>query len=339
MLETSARLLRLLSLLQARRDWPGAELAGRLGVTVRTVRRDVERLRDLGYPVHASRGLAGYRLGAGSALPPLLLDDDEAVAVTVGLRTATAGSVAGIEETSRRALAKIEQVMPSRLRHRVETLARAMVRVDGGGGEVAAETLMLIADACRRRVEIRFEYASPRGGDTVRSVEPHSLVNVGRHWYLVGWDTDRADWRTFRLDRLRRCRSDGPRFTPRDPPGGDPASYVSYQLSSRAWRYQAVVTLHRPAAAILDRVWPGMGVVEAVDERSCRLHVGAESPADLVWMITSVDVDFTLVSGPPELATAIRDQADRCLRALPSHHRPPAPGNPPEPGKPAGREG
>ncbi|GAA3067195.1 helix-turn-helix transcriptional regulator [Streptosporangium carneum] len=316
MAETSARLLKLLSLLQTRRDWSGGELAERLEVTTRTVRRDVERLRELGYPVHATQGAAGYRLGAGASLPPLLLDDDEAVAVAVGLRTAAGGSVAGIEETSLRALTKLEQVLPSRLRHRVNTLHTVTVRVGAAGPEVSPDTLMAIADACRRRERLRFDYAGPRGGDTVRSVEPHSLVNFGRHWYLVAWDTDRDDWRVFRVDRLTPCTPTGPRFTPRQPPGGDVVTYLSHRLSSRTWSFRATVILHESAEAVAERVWPGMGVVEAVDDHSCLLHVGADSPSSLVWMITSVDVDFTLVGGPPALADALRAQAARCLRAV-----------------------
>ncbi|MGN9844427.1 helix-turn-helix transcriptional regulator [Nonomuraea sp. H19] len=317
MLRTSARLLKLLSLLETPRDWSGAELADRLGVTTRTVRKDVERLRELGYPVHATQGTAGYRLGAGAALPPLLLDDDEAVAVAVGLRTAAGGSVAGIEETSLRALAKLEQVLPSRLRYRVNTLHTATVRAGAAPGpQVSADTLMAIADACRRREMLRFDYTSPRGGDTVRSVEPHSLVSFGRHWYLVAFDNDRGDWRTFRVDRLTPRTPTGPRFTPRRPPHGDVATYLAHQLSSQTWPYQATVTLHESAAAVADRIWPGMGVIEAIDDHSCLLHLGAETPSGLVWMITSVDADFTLTSGPPELADAFRAQATRCLRAV-----------------------
>lgn len=317
MLETSARLLKLLSLLQTNRDWSGAELADRLDVTVRTVRRDVERLRELGYPVHATQGTAGYQLGAGASLPPLLLDDDEAVAVAVGLRTAAGASVTGIEETSLRALAKLEQVLPSRLRHRVNTLNTATVRVHGGTGPaVNPDTLMAIADACRRHERLRFDYTSPRGGDTTRTVEPHSLVSFGRHWYLVAWDTDRDDWRTFRVDRLTPRVPTGPRFAPRPPPDGDVATYLSHQLSSRTWPFQATVTLHEPAEAVTDRVWPGMGVIEAVDDHSCLLHLGADTPSALVWMITSVDADFTLVSGPPALTDALRAQATRCLHAI-----------------------
>jgi predicted DNA-binding transcriptional regulator YafY len=316
MLETSARLLKLLSLLQTHRDWSGAELAARLNITTRTVRRDIDRLRELGYPVHAIQGTAGYRLGAGAALPPLLLDDDEAVAVAVGLRTAAGGSVAGIEETSLRALVKLEQVLPSRLRQRVNTLHRATVRVGGTGPAVSADTLMAIADACRRHERLRFDYTSPLGGATFRSVEPHSLVSFGRHWYLVAWDTERDDWRTFRVDRLTPRTPTGPRFAPREPPDGDVATYLSHQLSSRTWRCQATVTLQESADAVAERVWPGMGVVEPVDEHSCLLHVGADTPSALVWMITSVDVDFTLTSGPPELVDALRVQAARCLHAV-----------------------
>ncbi|WP_035812627.1 helix-turn-helix transcriptional regulator [Jiangella gansuensis] len=318
MVETSARLLRLLSLLQTHRDWSGAELAERLDVTTRTVRRDVDRLRDLGYPVHAVRGVAGYRLGAGASLPPLLLDDGEAVAVTVGLRTAAGGSVAGIEEASLRALTKLEQVLPPRLRHRVNALNSATVRAGGAPGPaVDPDVLVAIADACRRHERLRFDYTDARGGDTVRAVEPHSLVNFGRHWYLVAWDTGRDDWRSFRVDRLRPKVPTGPRFAPRPPPDGDVVAYLSHQLSERTWPYQATVVLHEPADAVADRVWPGMGVLEAVDDTSCRLHLGADSTSALVWMITSVDADFTLVTGPPGLAEAFRAQARRCLDAVP----------------------
>jgi predicted DNA-binding transcriptional regulator YafY len=316
MLETSARLLRLLSLLQTYRDWSGADLAARLGVTARTVRRDVERLRELGYPVHATQGTAGYRLGAGASLPPLLLDDDEAVAVTVSLRTA-AGTVTGLEETSLRALAKLEQVLPSRLRHRVRTLQQATVRAGAAPApRVSADTLMAVADACRRHERLRFGYVGHAGGSSVRTVEPHSLVSWGRHWYLVAWDNDRDDWRTFRVDRLTPRVPTGPRFTPREPPDGDVATYLSHQLSTRTWPYRATVLLHEPAEAVADRVWPGMGVLEAVDADSCRLHVGAESPWALTWMITSVDADFAVESAPPELLESLRTQATRLTNAV-----------------------
>jgi predicted DNA-binding transcriptional regulator YafY len=317
MLKTSGRLLKLLSLLQTHRDWSGAELAERLEVSRRTLRRDVERLRELGYPVHAGRGTPGYRLGAGAKLPPLLLDDDEAIAVTIGLRTAAGGSVTGIEESSLRALTKLEQVLPSRLRHRVNTLHTATVRAGvAPAPKVSADTLMAIAEACRRSERLRFDYAGPRRGHSIRSVEPRSLVSFGHHWYLVAWDTDRTDWRTFRVDRLTPRTPTGPRFTPRELPDGDVATYLAHQLSSRTWAFQASITLHEQAEAVVDRVWPGMGVIEPVDEHSCLLHLGADTPRDLAWMITSVDADFTLTHAPPELAEALRIQGTRCLNAL-----------------------
>ena len=206
MWETSARLLKLLSLLQARRDWPGADLAARLEVTERTVRRDIGRLRDLGYPVHASRGTdGGYRLGAGAAMPPLLLDDDEAVAVAVGLRTAARSPVTGIEETSVRALAKLENVLPSRLRRRVSAVADYTVPVppDSPPPPVDPAVLTTLASACRDHERLRLDYRAHDGTSTVRSVEPHRLVSWGQKWYLLGWDTGRGDWRTFRVDRIR----------------------------------------------------------------------------------------------------------------------------------------
>ncbi|HEY8456531.1 MAG TPA: YafY family protein [Actinopolymorphaceae bacterium] len=321
MAETSARLLKLLSLLQTPREWSGAELAERLGVTTRTIRRDVERLRELGYPVHASRGTAGYRLGAGASLPPLLLDDEEAVAVVVGLRTAAGGSVANLEEPALRALAKLEQVLPSRLRYRVNTLHTATVRAgDEPGPRVTADTLMAVAEACRRRERLRFDYTDVRGAESVRTVEPQTLVSFGRRWYLVAFDLDRSDWRTFRVDRLRPRTPTGPRFQPRPLPYDDVATYLARQLSQAAWPYQATVTLHE-SAAVAERVWPGMGVVEAVDDHSCLLHVGADSPWALIWMITSVDADFTFTNGPPEVRAALRAFGLRCIRAVDGRRR------------------
>ncbi|MBR8745229.1 YafY family protein, partial [Nocardiopsis sp. MG754419] len=204
MKSTSARLLHLLSLLQTRKDWPGNDLAERLAVSPRTVRRDVERLRELGYPIHATMGTGGgYQLGAGASLPPLLLDDDEAVAVALGLRTVAQGGVTGIEETSVRALAKLLQVLPSRLRRRVDALGTFTVPMPSDGPTVDAQTLALIAAACRDSELLRFDYESHEGVPSRRVVEPHRLVSHGRRWYLVAWDTGREDWRTFRVDRLR----------------------------------------------------------------------------------------------------------------------------------------
>ncbi|TDD13854.1 YafY family transcriptional regulator, partial [Actinomadura sp. KC06] len=209
---SSARLLRLLSLLQARREWPGPELAGRLGVSVRTVRRDVDRLRELGYPVHATPGAAGgYGLEAGTAMPPLLLDDEEAVAIAVGLRAAAGGAVEGIGEASVRALAKLEQVLPSRLRRRVTALHTATTPLTGppAGPAVDPETLTVLAAACRDRERVRFAYRDAGGAETGRHAEPYGLVTAGRRWYLVAYDADRGAWRTFRADRISRPRPTG----------------------------------------------------------------------------------------------------------------------------------
>src|SRR5262245_29136446 len=219
MLESSARLLQLLSLLQSLRTWTGPELADRLSVTTRTVRNDVERLRQLGYAVHATPGVAGgYRLADGGVLPPLLLDDDDAVAIAVGLRTAAAHSVTGIEETSLRTLAKLQQVLPPRLRRRVDALHGSTVSIVPAGPTVDPDALTIIARACRDAERLRFDYRSHVGGTASRIVEPHSLVSRHGRWYLVAWDVDRADWRTFRVDRLVLRRNVGPRFTPREPP-------------------------------------------------------------------------------------------------------------------------
>ncbi|MFD1544957.1 helix-turn-helix transcriptional regulator [Nonomuraea guangzhouensis] len=317
MLETSARLLRLLSLLQTPRDWTGAELAERLGVSGRTVRTDVERLRSLGYPVLATRGaVGGYRLGAGAALPPLLLDDEEAVAVTVGLRTSAGGAIAGIEEASLRALAKLEQVLPSRLRRRVSTLQTYMVPVprDDAGPSVDPSILTTLTAVCRDRERLRFDYHDHDGAATVRAVEPYRLVNWGRRWYLLAWDVERGDWRTFRVDRMRPRTPTGPRFQPRDLPHDDVAAYVSRRVSAAAWRYRARVTVHAPAEVVADRISPAAGTVEGVDERTCVLHTGADTVETLGVYLGLLGADFD-VTGPPELLAHLRRLAGRYTRA------------------------
>lgn len=317
MLETSARLLRLLSLLQSARGWTGSELAERLDVSTRTVRNDVDRLRNLGYPVHATRGAAGgYRLGAGAALPPLLLDDEEAVAVTVGLRTAAGGSIAGVEETSLRALAKLEQVLPTRLRRRVNALQTYTVPVprDTPGPTVDANVLTVLAAACRDHEGLRFDYRDHQGAATLRKADPHRLVNWGRRWYLVAWDTDRGDWRTFRVDRIGLRTPNRPRFAPRELPEDDVAAYVSRRVSAAAWRYQARVRVHAPAAVIADRISPAVGTVEAVDEHTCVLVTGADSIDTLAVYLGMLGTDFT-VTEPPELVAHVRALSERYARA------------------------
>jgi predicted DNA-binding transcriptional regulator YafY len=321
MLETSARLLRLLSLFQARRYWSGAELVERLEVTSRTLRRDVDRLRRLGYPVHSTSGTSGgYQLGAGATLPPLLLDDEEAIAVAVGLRTSASGSVTGIEESSVRALAKLEQVLPSRLRRRISALHSFIVPVANSGPTVQAATLSLIAGACRDNDGLRFGYRGNNGVPGERMVEPHRLVSSGRRWYLVAWDAHRKDWRTFRVDRIDRPALSGVRFTARKLPAEDIAAYVSRGVSYDQYPHRARVILHAPVARIAELVPSTAGTLEAIDEHSCLLHIGAYSIEMLAGYLGMFGVDFA-VSDPPELVEQIRRMSERFKRAAisPTH--------------------
>jgi predicted DNA-binding transcriptional regulator YafY len=321
MYETSGRLLRLLSLLQGRRDWTGTELAERLGVTGRTVRADIERLRRLGYPVLAGRGsVGGYRLGAGATLPPLLFDDEEAVAVVVGLRaTANGGAVAGIGESALRALTKVEQILPSALRHKVGALASHLVAVppDQPTATVDPSILTHIAGLCRDQQRLRFDYRTHDGTEVVRTVEPYRLVNWGRRWYLVAFDVDKQDWRTFRVDRIRPRTPTGPRFTARALPEDDVAAYVARRASAAAWRYQARVVVHAPAGYVLERINPAVGTVEAIGADSCVLDTGADSLDTLAVYLGLLGVDFT-VTEPRELVEHLRMLAGRYQRATPA---------------------
>jgi predicted DNA-binding transcriptional regulator YafY len=316
MIETSARLLGLLSLLQARTHWSGPELADRLEVGVRTVRRDVEKLRQLGYPVQATPGVdGGYRLGAGASLPPLLLDEEEAVAVAVGLRTATSVGVAGIEETSVRALAKLEQVLPSRLRRRVNAVGSFTVPYQRSTGPaVEPETLALIAGACRDSERLRFRYRTHEGESSRRNVEPHRLVHTGRRWYLVAWDVDRGDWRTFRADRIDGRPAPDRRFEPREPPAKDLAAYVSRGVASVRDRYQARVALHAPLADLAERVPHWAGTLESIDDHTTLLDAGADWLGGLAVYIAQIGVDFEVLE-PPELVEEVRSLAARFTRA------------------------
>ncbi|MEC3918230.1 helix-turn-helix transcriptional regulator [Nocardia sp. CDC160] len=304
MLETSARLLRLLSLLQTPREWTGAELAAQLEVDVRTVRRDIDKLRTLGYPVHAVAGAAGYRLGAGAKLPPLLLDDDEAIAVAMGLRTAAGGTIAGIEESSLRALAKLEQVLPSRLRHRTAALQEATVAVPEGGPRVDPDTLTAIAAAIRDRECLRFDYETHAGETSRRTTEPHRLVHTGRRWYLTGWDVDREDWRTYRVDRLTPRIPTGPRFTPREAP--DAVDQVSHGVTSAPYTYRARITLRASAEQAAERIAPSVGVLEAVDSKTCVLHTGAHDLDAIAFYLARFGFEFSVIE-PPELTARLRE--------------------------------
>jgi predicted DNA-binding transcriptional regulator YafY len=316
MLETSARLLRLLSLLQTPRVWPGAELAERLGVSARTVRRDVDRLRDLGYTVHATAGTPGYRLGAGADVPPLLLDDDEAVAVAVGLGTAAVSGVAGIEETSVRALIKVEQVLPSRLRQRVGALRSAVVQLASPVTGVDPTALTAIATAIRDRESVRFDYRARDGAEERRTAEPHRLVGSGRRWYLVAWDTERRDWRTFRVDRMELRTPNGPHFTPREPPGGDVTRYVAEQISVYPYHYQGRFTVHAPAQFVETRMPPTVVTVEPVTEDTCVVRAGSNSLDELAVWVAQLGVPFD-VHEPPELVERVRALGARLLDAAP----------------------
>jgi predicted DNA-binding transcriptional regulator YafY len=314
-LATSARLLELLALLQTRRDWSGAELAERLEVTPRTVRRDVERLRRLGYPVDAARGVAGgYRLGKGTELPPLLLDDEEAVAIAVGLRTAAGGSVIGIEETSVRALAKLEQMLPSRLRRRVEALGKFTVPMPGTGPTVDAETLVVLTAACRDHDRVRFRYEDYRGAASRRLVEPHRLVHAERRWYLVAWDVERAAWRTFRIDRMAGQPSPDGRFVPREPPAADVVAYVRRSIASSRGEHRASVILHAPLADVAGRVPYLVAALSALDDERCLLETTADWLGGLAVYVAAIGVEFEIVDSPA-FAGEVGRLAERFARA------------------------
>jgi predicted DNA-binding transcriptional regulator YafY len=314
MLDTSARLLRLLSLFQGRRYWSGHDLAGRLEVTSRTLRRDVDKLRTLGYPIHSTSGAeGGYQLGAGSTMPPLLLDDEEAVAVALGLRSAATGAIEGVEEASVRALSKIEQILPPRLGRRVAALQAMIVTPAGAGSSVDARTLSTIAGACRDQEMLRFRYSDHAGKASARSVEPHRVVNTGRRWYLVAWDSDRRDWRTFRVDRIQPRLTAGPRFTPREPPARDLAAYVSRGVSY-APPCRARIKLLVAAEVVVDRLAPSIGLVEPIDEHSSFFDVGASTFESLAMHLVLLGVDFE-VTEPLELVHQVRRLADRYRRA------------------------
>ncbi len=313
---TSARLLKLLSLLQTRRDWPGEELARRLEVSCRTIRRDVERLRGLGYPVDALTGPSGgYRLEAGTAMPPLLLDDDEAVAIAVGLRTAAGTAVSGIEETSLRALVKLEQVLPSHLRRRVNAVGAVTDTFAPPGPTVDPAGLSIVAGACRDLQRLRFLYRARDAVESRREVEPHRLVVLGRRWYLVAWDTRRAAWRTFRVDRLSEPASTGVRFAPRALPEADATAFVLKNLGGGVARHRARVTLHAPAAELEERHGPRLqGRLEPVGAARCVLHTADEHLDWLAMRIGMLGVPFE-VHEPPELVERVRLLGERCAAA------------------------
>ncbi|WP_316525505.1 helix-turn-helix transcriptional regulator [Kitasatospora brasiliensis] len=317
MANTSTRTLRLLSLLQTHRYWPGDELADRLGVSVRTLRRDIDRLRELGYPVEAQRGVdGGYQLAAGAALPPLVIDDEEAVALTVGLQAAAESPVEGVAEASVRVLAKVVQVMPARLRRRVEALRAMTVPVDWGtptGGGVDPDALTVVALACRDGERVRFSYTAADGSGTERHVEPHRLVCLDRRWYLVAYDLGRADWRSFRLDRLTAPVGSGTRFAPRSLPAPDAAEFVRAGLKGMPRPHAVEALVEAPADHVRARVgrW---GDVEPVTEHRCRLRMTADSLDWPAMALGSLGAEFQVLA-PPALRALLMEWSTRFARA------------------------
>ncbi|MCR5977165.1 WYL domain-containing protein [Gordonia jinghuaiqii] len=310
MLETSARLLALLSLLQTRREWSGRELAERLDITTRTVRRDVDKLRELGYPVDANVGArGGYRLGAGAEMPPLLLDDQEVLAVALGLDAVTTGAVADMAEASAGALAKLRQVMPSRLQHRLDALRIEAVPRAAPSSAVSADRLTDIATACHRHERLRFDYRRNDGREGRREVEPYRLVRNGNRWYLVGFDLERADWRSFRVDRMEPKVPTGPRFTPRDPPDGGAAAFVLRGLGAIYQRAIARVRIHAPLDEIAAMVHASWGTLESGDEHSCEVTLNGSSLTSIARWLYAFGADFTVIE-PVELRAELAAVAD-----------------------------
>ncbi|WP_448719413.1 helix-turn-helix transcriptional regulator [Microbacterium natoriense] len=314
MLETSARLLEVLSLLQIRRDWTSAELASRLGVSARTVRADIVRLRSLGYLVDARPGVSGgYRLAAGSALPPLLLDDDEAVAVAVGLAAAATGRL-GVEETSLTALAKLEQVLPAYLRHRVDAVRQATSVVPGAESRLDLSVLGAVSSAIRGHERLRFGYTKPGGAEEPRHVEPQRLVSWGPFWYLLAWDLQRDDWRVFRVDRMAPRAPTGARFRPRLILEKDVVAFVVGRVAAGARTHHACVLVHAPAAVVAAMIVPLPVDVQAVDETTCIVEVSADDPRRAALWLAQLDADIEVIEGD-ELAESFRELASRFGRA------------------------
>ena len=315
MANTSSRTLKLLSLLQTHRFWAGGELAGRLEVSERTLRRDIERLRDLGYPVHSSRGLeGGYQLAPGGSMPPLVVDEDEAIAMVVALGSTASGLGGSLSEASLSALAKVVQVLPARLRRRAEALRSATVDSPfSSAPEVEAGVLATVAQAVRDHERVRFGYrargGSAPGEDLRRHVEPHQLVTVGRRWYLLGYDLDRQDWRSFRLDRLREPEATRAVFRPREIPGGDAAAYVRRGLSGGE-SMRLVVSVAAPESHVTPRIGPWARVVSA-DGTSCRLEIEANDVRWAAFGLAVLDAPVVVESAPEGLVDTLASWSQR----------------------------
>jgi predicted DNA-binding transcriptional regulator YafY len=311
--------LTLLGLLQQRQVWTGPELADRLGVTPRTVRRDVERLRTLGYPVHASQGVGGgYRLGAGQDLPPLLLDDEEAIATVVSLLAGASGAVAG--DAALRALTKLDRVLPTRLRHEVRALSGSVESFGGGRTPVDPGALMTLARACRDEVEAGFDYLPPdfvrevTPGSEIRRrrVEPYRLVASDRRWYLLAYDLDRDDWRSFRVDRMTEVSARAWKFRPREAP--DAATYVQESVASRVYPHQARFLVHASAGTVRAQIPASAAVVRERGSELCEVLSGAGSLDFVLMHVLLLGHDFEVLD-PPELGARCRVLAERLLSA------------------------
>jgi len=316
MANTSSRTLRLLSLLQARRYWPGGELAGRLEVSVRTLRRDVDRLRELGYPVEAARGVdGGYQLASGAAMPPLLLDDEEAVALAIALRSAAQGAVSGVAEASVRALAKLVQVMPKGLRRRVEAIGSATESHfwEPVEEQIDPEILIIIGQACRDQERIGFDYTAADGRATTRHVEPLRMVRLGLRWYLVCYDLDRGEWRTFRLDRMSKPEPTGARFAPRNLPADSPVDFVRESTERAANTNDVIALVSAPPGYVAEKIgrW---STVSEVTESSCRVTVHAKTLDWALLALGMLDAEFTIES-PPSAIEGGRAWGERLVRA------------------------
>jgi predicted DNA-binding transcriptional regulator YafY len=313
-MESAARLLRLLSLLQSRPHWSGMELASRLGVTERTLRRDVTRLRDLEYPVEADPGVGGgYRLGSGGRLPPLLLDDHEAVALAVGLRVATVSSIAGIEDAAVSALAKLDAVLPSRLREQVASVGAGAVQMPGFDlSKIDTEELMGLARACHRSEVVRFRYKDNQGRESARSAEPLRLVHTSRRWYLVARDRNRDAWRTFRVDRISDVFPTGQRFAHKDPP--DPVALVSEGVAYAAYPVKAQVQVAGPPDEVRRYIPPSLGVIEPTGDGRSSLRMAAFDVRPLVEILCGLPYELDVIE-PDDLIKEMREVADRFARA------------------------
>ncbi|MGP0222861.1 MULTISPECIES: helix-turn-helix transcriptional regulator [unclassified Paenarthrobacter] len=307
MIQTSARLLQLLSLLQVRREWTGPALAERMGVTERTVRRDIDKLRNLGYPIHASPGIAGgYQLGAGAQLPPLLLDDNEALAVALGLNAVAAGPVAGIGEASVRALAKLEQVLPARLRPKFAMLKTAVTTLPSNAASVDPQHLTALSSAISDHRQVSFDYIKSDASAARRLVEPYRLVDTGRRWYLVAWDLDRDDWRTFRADRIGSLPAERRKYVPRPLPADDLAAYVQQSITRSPYRYDVVVRLHAPMAEVAAVVNSTIAALSPDGGSATILRAGWDNLAAPAAHLASLEMDFDILEPPEFKAFALQ---------------------------------